>query len=137
MKGNIYEKILCFGNNKEFKNPIFNQPLRPLGRTVGYTYLMPTSIDFRTPLDKNEIEAIGKCDLLENQEDRITLKCMFDEWGDKKEKYTLYLTYVIGKLLSDNCLRIVEYSYDSPDSPYKSHATYCVTPPAQQKLESD
>ncbi len=124
-------------SNKEFKNPIFNQELEPLGKTVGYTYLTPTSIDFRNILDKNKIDSQGECDLIENKEDRITLKCMFDEWGGKKEKYTLYLTYIIGEKFSDNCLRIIEYSYNNPDSRFKSHATYCTTPPSKQTLESD
>ena len=116
--------------NKEFKNPIFNQPLRPLSRGGGYAYLTPTSIDFRTPLDKNKIAAQAKCDLIENQEDRITLKCMVDSWSDKITKW--YFTYTIGELLLDNCLVIWEYSYDSPDSPYKNQSTYCVTPQANR-----
>ncbi len=127
-------------SNKEFKNPIFNQELRPLGKTVGYTYLTPTSVDFRTPLDKNKIDSQGECDLIENEEDRITLKCEIEEWGNKKEKYTLYLTYIIKELFLDNCLRVLELSYDSLKNYPKTElfsSKYCTTPPSKQALESD
>ena len=120
--------------NKEFKNPIFNQPLRPLSRTVGYTYLTPTSIDFRTPLDKNKVDSLAKCDLLENQEDRITLKCVVEGWG---KVYNKYYTYVIRELFFSSCLRIEGYNYDSVNTFPKYGSSYCVTPPSQQVLESD
>ncbi len=121
-------------SNKEFKNPIFNQELRPLSKTVGYTYLTPTSVDFRTPLDKNKIDAQGECDLIENEENHITLKCEIEGWGETTNRY---FTYVIKELFLDNCLRILLLGYDNPNSPFKNQYSYCVLPPSKQVSESD
>ena len=115
----------------EFKNPIFYQPLRPLSKTVGYTYLTPTSVDFRTPLDKNKLDLQGKCDLIENKQDRITLKCQ-GNWDDGT-KHNSYLTYVIKEIpeFIPNCLRILEYDYSKPEDFPKDEMfadKYCVTP---------
>lgn len=114
----------------EFKNPLFNQPLEPLGKSSGYTYLSPTFIDFRTPLDKNQINGTGKCDLIENKQDRITLKCKV-MWSNNDE-FDYYFTYVIKDLFVPGCLRILEYSYLKPEKfpPNEDRAAkYCVTPP--------
>ena len=46
----------------KFVNPVFNQPLRPMSMRTGYEYLTPTSVDFRTPLDKNIKNAEGECE---------------------------------------------------------------------------
>jgi len=124
--------------DKEFKNPLFNQPLRPLGKTSVYTYLTPTSVDFRTPLDKNKVDSKGKCDLIENKEDRITLKCAVEWSGGKKT--TLYLTYIIKELFSDTCLRVLELSYNNLKDYPKTElfsSKYCITPPDKLPLESD
>ena len=122
----------------EFKNSIFNQPLRPLGKTVGYTYLTPTSVDFRTPLDKNKLDLQGKCDLIENKQDRITLKCHLEGWG---KTYDWYLTYAITHILDyvPDCLIVREYNYDKPEDypKYASYSSYCVTPPQDMTSESD
>ena len=113
----------------EFKNPLFYQTLQPLGKSSGYTYLKPTFIEFRTPLDKNKIDSTGKCDLIENKQDRITLKCKIIQIGNE---FTYYFTYVIKDLLTPNCMRILEYTYDKPKN-FPSNelfaAKYCVTPP--------
>ena len=95
----------------EFKNPVFNQPLRPLSKTVGYAYLTPTSAEFRGVLDKNVTIYKGKCDLIENKQDRITLKCK-GIWDDGT-KHDSYLTYVIKEIPESipSCLRILEYDY--------------------------
>lgn len=122
----------------EFKNSIFYQELRPFSRHSGYQYLTPTSIDFRTPLDKNKIDGTGKCDLIENQQDRITLKCE-GNW-DNGDEFHFYLTYVIEELHTHDCLRIVEYAYDNPERLPKnklSESSFCTTPPADMKLEID
>ena len=123
----------------EFKNPVFNQPLEPLGKGAGYVYLTPTSVDFRTPLDKNKIDTQGKCDLIENTQNRITLKCHLEGWGNT---YQRYLTYVIKGIpeFIPSCLRILEYDYDKPDNFPKDEIfadKYCVTPPDYMKSESD
>ena len=70
----------------EFKNHVFNQPLRPLSSGTGYVYITPKSVDFRTPLDKNKLDTQGKCDLIENKQDRITLKCQVESWGEPYNK---------------------------------------------------
>ena len=93
---------------KEFVNPIFYQPLRPLSSTVGWTYLTPETIDFRTPLDKNIVDSTGQCELVENEQDHITLLCDITWRNEKKRKY---YTYVIKDLFMPNCLRVLEYHY--------------------------
>ena len=124
----------------EFKNPVFYQPLRPLSKTVGYAYLTPTYIDFRGVLDKNVSIYTGNCDLIENKQDRITLKCK-GKWNDGT-KFNSYFTYVIKEipLFIPSCLRILEFSYDKPENFPKSDAhsaKYCVTPPKEMTSESD
>ena len=124
-------------NKTEFVNPIFNQPLHPLSRNNGYTYLTPTSIDMRTPLDKNLVAGKGECELIENTQERITLKCRY-KWIPQKgllesaqkelqssdlitreiaqktleihaTTYEEYFTYAVKNLYTDTCLRIEEY----------------------------
>ena len=124
----------------EFKNPVFYQPLEPLSKTVGYAYLTPTYIDFRGVLDKNVSIYTGKCDLIENKQDRITLKCK-GKWDDGSD-FNSYFTYVIKEipLFIPSCLRILEFSYDKPENFPKSEAhsaKYCVTPPKEMTSESD
>lgn len=124
-------------NKQEFVNTIFYQPLEPLSRNNGYTYLTPTSIDMRTPLDKNLVAAKGECELIENTQERITLKCKY-KWIPQKgllesakkrlqssdlitreiaqktletyaTTYEEYFTYAVKNLYTDTCLRIEEY----------------------------
>lgn len=124
-------------NKTEFVNSIFNQPLRPLSRSTGYIYLTPASIDMRTPLDKNLVAAKGECELVENRQERITLKCKYKripqegllESAQKElnssnkitreiaqktleihaTTYEEYFTYAVKNLYTDTCLRIEEY----------------------------
>ena len=132
-------------NKQEFVNPIFYQPLEPLSRSNGYTYLTPTSIDMRTPLDKNLVNARGECELIENTQKRITLKCKY-KWIPQKgllesakkrlqssdlitrelaqktletyaTTYEEYFTYAVKNLYTDTCLRIEEY-IRKPDEDY-------------------
>lgn len=124
----------------EFKNPIFYQTLRPLSKTVGYVYLTPTSIKLSELFNKDKIDYIGKCDLIENGQNRITLKCT-GEWSDGS-LYNSYFTYITTKVLElvPNCLRIVEYTYDKPEEFPKDEifaAKYCVTPLGYTESESD
>ena len=124
--------LICFitacssisGYDTEFKNPVFNQPLRPLSKTSTWTYLTPTSYVSMTPLDKNEIATQGKCDLVENKQNRITLKCNA-KWDDGT-KYSSYFTYVVKGLSLPNCLHIVEYSYSTLEEfpTYASYSSY-------------
>ena len=72
-------------NHDEFVNPIFSQPLEPGSQGEGRIYLTPVSIDMRTPKDKNKIAGKGECKLVENIQDKITLKCSV--------KWTEYATY--------------------------------------------
>lgn len=79
----IYSALLIFLTacnsvttyDKEFKNPVFNQPLKPLPKDSGYVYLTPTSIDIREAKDKNITYKKGKCNLVENEENFIKLFC--------------------------------------------------------------
>ena len=121
----------------EFKNPAFNQLLSPLGKTVGYAYLTPSSIKLSKLDNKDKIDYIGKCGLVENKQDRITLKCA-GEW-DNGSKSNSYFTYVITDLLSSTCLIIEQYDYSTPKEFPKqaSYGTYCITPPNDTNSESD
>ena len=115
--------------DKEFKNPVFNQPLRPLSRTLGYAYITPTSVDFSSTLNKNEITATGACDLIENKQERITLKCKID-WSDGSSQYGELYTYILKEEVYPNCQRVLECSYKEgktiPNEDYCEK--YCVTP---------
>jgi len=116
---------------QKFVNPIFYQPLRPLSSTVGWAYLTPTSIDFRTPLDKNIVNATGQCELVENEQDHITFLCTWLNIAWLNEKVKKYYTYVIKDLFSPDCLRIWEFTYKNVEdfSQDAQHASkYCVTP---------
>ena len=152
-------------NKTEFVNPIFNQPLRPLSRSAGYTYLSPTSIDMRTPKDKNLVAGKGECELVENTQERITLKCKYkwipsegEMWyADTHLKssipfeqktaqqiikihsktYEKYFTYYIGRLLFDTCLVIKEEIINSDEDHTSAISSYCVTPPNNYQSESD
>ena len=124
------------GYDTEFKNPAFNQLLSPLGKTVGYAYLTPSSIKLSELHNKDKIDYIGKCDLVENKQDRITLKCA-GEWDDGS-KSNSYFTYVITDLLSSTCLIIEQYYYFTPKEFPKqaSYGTYCITPPNDTNSET-
>ena len=124
----------------EFKNPVFNQLLRPLSSGAGYVYLTPSSIKLSELHNKDKIDYIGKCDLIENKQDRITLKCI-GEWDDGS-KSSSYLTYVIKDIpeFIPSCLRILEYDYSKPKDFPKDEIfanKYCVTPPDYMKSKSD
>lgn len=124
-------------NKQEFVNPIFYQPLEPLSSTVGWTYLTPKTIDFRTPLDKNLVDSTGRCELVENEQDHITLLCDITWRNEKKRKY---YTYVIKDLFMPNCLRVLEYNYRKIEdfSRNEMHAAkYCITPPNYIPSESN
>ena len=121
----------------EFKNPVFNQLLRPLSSGAGYVYLTPSSIKLSELHNKDKIDYIGKCDLVENKQDRITLRCI-GEWYDGS-KSSSYFTYVITDLLSSTCLIIEQYYYSTPKEFPKqaSYGTYCITPPNDTNSKSD
>lgn len=124
----------------EFKNPVFNQPLRPLSSGTGYVHITPTSADFRGVLNKNTTIYKGKCDLIENKQDRITLKCK-GTWDDGT-KHDSYLTYIIKEIpeFIPGCLRILGYDYNRPEDFPKDEMfadKYCVTPPDYIKSESN
>ena len=120
----------------EFVNPVFNQPLRPMSMRSGYEYLTPTTVDFRTPLDKNLKNAEGNCELLENEEDHIKMFCkltwlLYDtKYKTYKEDFTVeeYYVYKIKGLYFEGCLEIVEISYKEGQQEYASESHYCVTP---------
>ena len=141
----LFISFSCFAQDdnskatpKQFVNPVFNQTLRPLSTHNGLVYLTPTSVDFRTPLDENLVNGTGKCDLLENEEDHITLLCEID-WLPEHYKVKEYFTYVVDRLYFEGCLLIHEYSYDNPQKFSKNmkgdFSAYCVDPPKSSKLD--
>jgi hypothetical protein len=121
----------------EFKNPVFNQQLRPIDKKTAYVYFTPTSVDFRESEDENSSFYKGKCDLIENEQDRITLKCL-GKWLEGTLnpglETTTYLTLVIKDNLTPSCLRIQSYKYstlkDLQNHVY-TQSPYCVTPPEE------
>ena len=121
----------------KFVNPVFNQPLEPMSMRSGYEYLTPTSVDFRTPLDKNLKNAEGECELLENTEDHIKMFCKMT-WFTYDTKYKTYekrftvenyYIYKVVGLFFEGCLDIEEISYEKGQQEYASKSYYCVTPP--------
>ena len=123
-------------NKQEFVNPIFYQPLEPLSSTVGWTYLTPKTIDFRTPLDKNLVDSTGECELVENQQDHITMLCDIFWHNPEENGGKSIIIYSIKDLFSSDCLRIEE-SDRSLNEEYPSISSYCVTPPNYTPSESD
>ena len=121
----------------EFVNPVFNQPLRPMSMRSGYVYLTPTSIDFRTPLDKKIKSGLGNCELLENEENHIKMFCKLTrltydtKYKSYKEDFTSeeYYLYKIKDLSHEKCLDIEALNYDEGQQEYNSEYHYCVTPP--------
>ena len=134
----LYVNNVALAEEKvEFVNPVFNQPLRPMSMRSGYVYLTPTSIDFRTPLDKKIKSGLGNCELLENEENHIKMFCKLTwltyDTKDKtyKEDFTVeeYYVYKIKGLYFEGCLEIVEISYKEGQQDDTSEYHYCVTPP--------
>ena len=134
----LYVNNVALAEEKvEFVNPVFNQPLRPMSMRSGYEYLTPTSVDFRTPLDKNIKDSQGDCELLENEEDHIKMFCKltmftydtehktYKKWFTSEE----YYIYRIKGLYFEGCLEIVEISYKEGQQDDTSEYHYCVTPP--------
>ena len=115
-------------NKLEFANPIFNQPLRPLSSQTGYAYLTPTSVDFRSPRNKDRVVSTGKCELVENEQDHITLLCdvyivPFDE------RVKRYYTYTIKRVFFSGCLLIEKTLRNYGSTKTSATGNYCVTPP--------
>ena len=69
--------------DKEFKNPIFYQPIQntlyhskeTIEKTIIYTYLTPTSFTFKDDSKNIVLSTQNKCNLIENEQDKVTLKC--------------------------------------------------------------
>jgi hypothetical protein len=119
----------------KFKNPVFNQTLEPLGKTSSYVYLTPTSVDLRESEDENSSFYKGKCDLIENEQDRITLECN-GKWLEGTlhpgSEWHVYLTYVVKDILIPGCLSIESREYEILKDLSKQPLAirhYCVTPP--------
>ena len=122
----------------KFVNPVFNQPLEPMSMRSGYVYLTPTSVDFRTPLDKNIKDGQGKCKLLENTEDHIKMFCKVKYPKDDNSGMIfysgnfideVYYVYKVVGLFFEGCLDIEEKIYEEGKQEYVSKSHYCVTPP--------
>lgn len=143
-------------NKTEFVNPIFNQPLQPSDIGAGEIYLTPMSIDMRTPKDKNLVAGKGNCELIENTQNKITLKCVM-KWVEtatyteaqkmlnKKEIWSQelgqdilnrlstdyyedwYFSYEIKEhQYSKDYIHVMEYSWLSEEPEYKSSSPYYI-----------
>ncbi len=126
-------------NKQEFVNPIFNQPLEPLGRTSTWTYLTPTSIKSMTPLDKNKVAMTGECELVENEQNHITMLCDIF-WHNPDEKgWKTKISYYLKEIISDTCLDVEEVSYEITKRGYEKLSTshYCIPPSNYILSESD
>ena len=124
---------------QKFVNPIFYQPLEPLGRTSTWTYLTPTSIKSMTPLDKTKVAMTGKCELVENKQDHITLLCNIS-WHNPEEKgWKTKISYYLKDIISDTCFDVEEVSYEITKRGYEKLSTshYCVPPSNYFSLKSD
>lgn len=130
-------------NKQKFVNPIFYQPLEPLGRTSTWTYLTPTSIKSMTPLDKNKVAITGKCELLENQENFIKLLCNTN-WQILENGRMVtntsedIYTYKIKGMYSDTCKKVekITYKITKRGNEKLSTSYYCISPSGSQS-ESD
>ncbi len=135
----VFLFILTANAKEQFVNPIFNQPLKPLGRSSTLTYITPTSIDSRTPLDDNLVAMTGDCQLIENTQNRITLLCDLYWHNPDKKGPKQYFVFKITERITQDCLRIAENDFDIWEDYTQeqefANDIYCVTPP--DKLESD
>lgn len=122
-------------NKQEFVNPIFYQPLEPLGRTSTWTYLTPTSIKSMTPLDKNKVAMTGQCELLKNQKNFIKLLCNTSWQIFEKERMVtntseyIYI-YKIKGMFSDTCIKVEKITYEITKRGNEKLSTsyYCISP---------
>jgi hypothetical protein len=125
---------------QKFVNPIFYQPLRPLSSTTGWAYLTPTSVTFSTLSDKNKITNKGKCSLIENKQDRITLKCDFS-WYDPKGNSDIkqyYFTFLTKGYFFDTHIKIQELNYQIKNGQVdKMSSEFYITPIDKVSLKSD
>lgn len=126
---------------QKFVNPIFYQPLRPLGRTSTLTYITPTSIEGRTPLDDNLVALTGKCKLLENKQNFVKLICDIKLNALEKWDFPIFYkdkiyTYKLKELLSKTCLIVEKKDYNLNEDDAVAITHYCVTPP-DKPLKSD
>lgn len=120
-------------NEEEFKNPLFNQLLNPLSTGAGYTYIYPTLIEYRGLVDTDRIIAVGRCKMIENKTDHVTLKCRVKYIYDPEFRKPEYHTFIIKEKLHRNCIRVEEQIRDldvgySLDAPLSSGSLYCVRP---------
>ena len=121
-------------DEQKFVNPVFYQPLRPLGRTSTLTFITPTTIESRAPLDDNLIALTGKCLLLENKKTFIKLRCNIElnadeKWDLPKFYNNKIYTYELRELLSETCLVVEKKDYDLEEDNAVAINHYCVTPP--------
>ena len=119
----------------------------------------------RTPKDKNLVALKGECELIENTQERITLKCKYkwipsegEMWYvdthlkssipfERKtaqqiidihnKTYEKYFTYAVKDLHSGTCLIIEEDIINAGENHASSISNYCVTLPDSYKSESD
>ena len=121
-------------NTQEFINPIFYQPLRPLGRTSTLTYITPASIESRAQSDDKVVAMTGKCNLLENKQMFVKLICNI-EWNipEKLSFPTSYknkiYTYELKEMFLENCLIVEAKDYSISEEEVLAVSHYCITPP--------
>ncbi|MBP3545593.1 MAG: hypothetical protein J6K16_00490 [Alphaproteobacteria bacterium] len=117
--------------DKEFKNPIFYQPIQNTlyysrGATeeiIIYTYLTPTSFTFKDVSKNIVLSTPNKCDIIENEQDKVTLKCKVDKFG---EPAIYYLQFKIKNTEDSDCTKIVTYLAYNDIKKLDSHISGCV-----------
>jgi len=131
----LLSSCVIFSQDKgEFKNPLFDLPLEPIATSSGYTYIYPTLIEYRGVVDKDKIIGVGKCQMVENKMDRVTLKCQIKYDIDVKFRELNYHTFVLKGKMGSNCIRVEEQIRDlnvgySFDAPLSSQSNYCIKIP--------
>ena len=128
-----------FYQNKEekFVNPLFYKQLAPFAVGSRETYLTPTSMKYsnsiiHTENDKHEAGwTVVPCELLENEENYIVLKCEDIYWHGKGERYDIYKYQLDRCFFTDKngkctSLYVKEYYYDKYPSAICGQSTYAV-----------
>lgn len=123
--------------DKEFKNPIFYQPIQntlyhskeTIEKTIIYTYLTPTSFTFKDDSKNIVLSTQNKCNLIENEQDKVTLKCKVEKFG-KPAIY--YLQFKIKNTKDSDCTKIVTYLAYKDIKKLDSYVSGCVVPSDKQ-----
>ena len=121
---------------EKFVNLLFYKQLAPFAVGSRETYLTPTSMKYSNSVihtENNKHEAgrtVVPCELLENEEDYIVLKCKDIYWRGEGEHYDIYKYQLDSCFLTDKngkctSLYVTEYYYKA-DTSIHGESTYAV-----------